>query len=109
MQPGGATVLSTRRSLRRRQPISVNRFGQGAHRRKKASRGSTEQPGAGWVGDSFVLSFAAGSRFYYAYHRQGTWSELRGIELSDKVTKSDARLQVEELLRSLDAEPDAVN
>lgn len=54
---------------------------------------------AAWIEDRFVLSYVAGDRFQYAVRGPLGWSDLRSILLNDQTSATDARLQMEEMIR----------
>ncbi len=57
----------------------------------------------GWIACRFALWFATAERFYYTSRVENRWHEDRIVELSYGTSTSDARLQLEDMIRRTDS------
>jgi hypothetical protein len=60
---------------------------------------NVQQPRARWIHDRFVLSFNTAERFFYTIRSSAGWSDLKTILLDASTSVSDARIQMEEMIR----------
>ena len=56
------------------------------------------QSEAGYLAGRFALRFVSGDRFPYVLRSAGSWSEMRSIELSDKLSPDSARLMLRDMI-----------
>jgi hypothetical protein len=61
---------------------------------------NVRNPFARYFRDRFVVSFDTAERFHYAMRYWFGWTDLRVVNLSSSVSAADARLQLEDMIRT---------